>query len=89
VRRRCAIPFLLTCPNCGPREATEFVAGGEVVGRPADRPLSRRSLSEYLYFRENASGPQREWWFHTGGCGRWFIATRDTATGTVLETGRP
>ena len=83
------MPFLLTCPNCGAREATEFVAGGEVVGRPADRPLSRRSLSEYLYFRDNASGPQREWWFHSGGCGRWFIATRDTATGTVLETGRP
>jgi heterotetrameric sarcosine oxidase delta subunit len=81
--------FLLTCPHCGPRESTEFVAGGEVVARPAQRPASRRELGAYLYFRANAAGPQREWWFHAAGCGRWLLATRDTVTGAVRETAPP
>lgn len=79
------MPFLVTCPHCGPREATEFVPGGEVVARPAARPRSRRELSAYLYLRANAAGPQREWWFHAAGCGRWLLATRDTTTGEVLD----
>jgi heterotetrameric sarcosine oxidase delta subunit len=83
------MPFLLTCPNCGPREVTEFVAGGEVVERPAARPETRRELSAYLYFRDNVAGEQREWWFHSAGCGRWLVATRDTTTGVVLESVRP
>jgi heterotetrameric sarcosine oxidase delta subunit len=83
------MPFLLSCPHCGPREVTEFVAGGEVVDRPAQRPRDRRELGAYLYFRANAAGPQREWWFHGAGCGRWFVATRDTATGEVLANGAP
>jgi heterotetrameric sarcosine oxidase delta subunit len=77
------VPFLLDCPNCGPREVTEFVTGGELVERPADRPAGRRELSAYLYFRRNTAGPQREWWFHAGGCERWFVATRDTTTNAV------
>jgi heterotetrameric sarcosine oxidase delta subunit len=80
------MPFLLSCPHCGPREATEFVAGGEVVERPTERPASRHALGAYLYFRANTAGPQREWWFHAAGCGRWFEATRDTITGAVRET---
>ena len=79
------MPFLLRCPHCGPREATEFEFGGEVLDRPTASP-SRRELSRYLYFRKNAAGPQREWWFHAAGCGRWLVATRDTTTRDVQET---
>jgi heterotetrameric sarcosine oxidase delta subunit len=50
------------------------------------RPPTRRELSSYLYFRENLAGPQREWWFHSAGCGRWMIATRDTRNGAVDAT---
>jgi sarcosine oxidase subunit delta len=77
------VPFLLSCPHCGPREATEFEYGGEVTQRPIGPSQPRRELSSYLYFRANAAGPQREWWFHSAGCGRWLIATRDTVTGAV------
>ena len=29
--------FLLTCPNCGVREVTDFGYGGEVTARPTSR----------------------------------------------------
>jgi sarcosine oxidase delta subunit len=36
--------FLLSCPNCGPRDVNEFAYAGEVTVRPKDSP-SRRELS--------------------------------------------
>ena len=35
--------FLLTCPNCGEREVTDFAYGGEVVPRPKDEALASAS----------------------------------------------
>ena len=75
--------YLLTCPNCGTREVTDFGYGGEISARPTARP-SLRELGEYNYFRRNQAGVQREWWFHRSGCRAWFIAERDTRTNEVL-----
>ena len=80
--------FLLRCPNCGPREVTDFGFGGELLPRPRSRP-SFRELNAYNYFRRNVAGAQREWWFHRSGCRVWFIAERDTTTNEVLWTARP
>jgi sarcosine oxidase, subunit delta len=77
------VSFLLTCPNCGTREVTDFGYGGEISPRPTARP-SLRELGEYNYFRRNTAGVQREWWFHRSGCRAWFIAERDTRTNEVL-----
>jgi len=55
--------FLLNYPNCGVREVTDFVYGGEFVRRPEGSP-SRRELNAYNYFRDNRAGVQREWWYH-------------------------
>ena len=33
--------YLLTCPNCGVREVTDFAFGGEVTARPRERPTLR------------------------------------------------
>jgi len=82
------VSFLLTCPNCGPREVTDFGFGGEVTARPAERP-SRRELNAYVYFRDNVAGVQREWWQHRSGCRQWFLAERDTRTNVVAWTARP
>ena len=41
---------------------------------------------DYLYQRDNARGPQREWWYHRAGCGLWFMAERHTHTNQVLRT---
>jgi heterotetrameric sarcosine oxidase delta subunit len=82
------VSFVLSCPNCGHREVTDFQYGGEVVPRPGARP-ERRELAAYNYFRRNVAGVQREWWYHRAGCRTWFLAERDTRTNEVLEVHLP
>jgi sarcosine oxidase subunit delta len=80
--------FVLCCPNCGPREVTDFRFGGELTLRPHSAP-SLRELCSYLYFRHNVAGVQREWWLHRSGCAEWFLAERDTRTNYVCWTRMP
>ena len=80
--------YVLTCPNCGVREVTDFGYGGELNPRPKETP-SLRELGEYNYFRKNVAGVQREWWNHRSGCGEWFVAERDTRTNEVIFTALP
>jgi sarcosine oxidase subunit delta len=80
--------YVLTCPNCGPREVTDFGFGGELNPRPKSAP-SLRELGEYNYFRRNVAGVQQEWWLHRSGCGEWFIAERNTLTNEVHWTAPP
>ncbi len=77
--------FLLSCPNCGPRDVNEFTYQGEITTRPKELPAFRE-LTAYLYFRRNVAGVQREWWYHRFGCRAWFHAERDTRTNEVLST---
>ena len=80
--------FLLSCPHCGPRDVNEFRYQGEVTNRPApDSTL--RELTDYVYFRDNVAGVQREWWYHRIGCGLWFVAERDTRTNEVVKVEVP
>jgi heterotetrameric sarcosine oxidase delta subunit len=74
--------FLLSCPYCGPRPVDEYAYYGEVTRRPAGSP-SLRELTDYVYFRDNVAGVQREWWQHRSGCGEWFLAERGTTTNEV------
>lgn len=80
--------FLLPCPHCGLRDVNEFRYQGEVTRRPTSNP-TLRELTDYVYFRDNVAGVQREWWYHRVGCGLWFLAVRDTRTNQVLETEVP
>jgi methylglutamate dehydrogenase subunit B len=82
------VSFLLQCPNCGLRDVNEFKFQGEVTRRPRSGP-TLRELTDYVYFRDNVAGVQREWWYHRAGCGLWFVAERDTRTNEVLATGVP
>jgi len=77
--------FLIKCPNCGDRSVYEFRFGGEHRRRP-EPDASDDVWMEYLYSRQNATGRQREWWYHRDGCGRWFLADRDTTTNQVANT---
>ena len=81
--------FLLTCPNCGVREVTDFGYGGEVAAAARRRARAWRELNTYNYFRRNVAGVQREWWFHRSGCRAWFLAERDTRTNEVHWTALP
>lgn len=80
--------FLITCPNCGPREALEFVFGGETSER-AGPASTDRELAASLAFRRNGSGWQTERWFHQSGCRTWFLAERHATTNEVRRTYRP
>jgi heterotetrameric sarcosine oxidase delta subunit len=82
------VSFLLTCPHCGPRPVDEFHFQGEVTRRPGPG-ASLRELTDYVYFRDNVAGVQREWWYHRTGCRIWFVAERDTRTNAVLRTEVP
>jgi heterotetrameric sarcosine oxidase delta subunit len=82
------VSYVLSCPNCGVREVTDFGFGGEVTARPRERP-GWRELNTYNYLRRNVAGVQREWWFHRSGCRAWFQAERDTRTNEVLWTALP
>jgi heterotetrameric sarcosine oxidase delta subunit len=80
--------FLLSCPHCGRRDVNEFRYQGEVTRRPGPGP-TLRELTDYVYFRDNVAGVQREWWYHRIGCGLWFVAERDTRTNEVVRTEIP
>ena len=69
--------FLLVCPNCGPRDVSEFRYGGEIVSSAKDASPPAGS---------NLPGPQHERWYHRYGCRRWLRAERDVRTNTVLHT---
>jgi heterotetrameric sarcosine oxidase delta subunit len=82
------VSFLLPCPHCGPRPVDEYAYFGEVTTRP-EGESTLRELTEYVYFRDNIAGVQREWWQHRLGCGEWFLAERDTRTNTVEKVMLP
>lgn len=64
--------FLLPCPNCGPRDVSEFRYGGQLSAPSAG---------------SNLPGVQRERWYHRHGCRRWLAAERDVRTNVVTRTG--
>lgn len=68
------------CPNCGPRDHTEFTFGGEL--RPMDASDPDEDFRR-VYLRENAPGEQLERWFHLFGCRRWLTLRRDTVTNVM------
>jgi sarcosine oxidase, subunit delta len=75
--------LLISCPNCGPRNETEFHCGGEShITRPA-LDCSDHEWADYLYFRSNPKGLTFERWRHSYGCGRWFNLVRDTRTHAI------
>jgi heterotetrameric sarcosine oxidase delta subunit len=77
--------ILLPCPNCGPRNVSEYRFGGEVTNRPAPEQTTPATWAAYLYMRQNVLGVQREWWYHSA-CGCWFVAERHTKTQDIQST---
>ncbi len=80
--------LLIPCPWCGPREEIEFACGGESgPARPADpAALADAAWSAWLFERVNRKGRHLETWWHTAGCGRWFLVARDTRDDRVLAS---
>ncbi len=80
--------LLLKCPNCGERNVAEFRFGGEVKRRPPHPEDAAADVAwvDYLYLKENKLGVQKEWWYHSSGCGLWFLAERHTKTQLIERT---
>ncbi|MGB3556291.1 MAG: sarcosine oxidase subunit delta [Jannaschia sp.] len=79
--------LLLTCPNCGLTvEETELAPGGEAHLKRHGPGSSDDAFEAYLFLRDNAKGVHFERWRHAYGCGKWFLAARDTATLEVFGT---
>jgi sarcosine oxidase subunit delta len=74
--------LLFSCPNCGPRNESEFHYGGQAHVAYPEQPgeLSDREWAEYLFFRENTKGLFAERWVHSAGCRKWFNMVRDTVS---------
>jgi heterotetrameric sarcosine oxidase delta subunit len=78
--------FLIRCPWCGERDASEFAHGGEGhIARPEDgSALSDGEWSNYVFLRSNPKGVIAERWNHQAACRRWFNMLRNTATDDIL-----
>lgn len=79
--------LMLTCPYCGVQaEETELTAGGEAHVRRVGPDGSDEAFETYMFARKNPKGVHFERWRHAYGCGKWFLAARDTATLQVFAT---
>ncbi|QRZ13407.1 sarcosine oxidase subunit delta [Paracoccus methylovorus] len=77
----------LTCPYCGiAAEETELQPGGEAHLKRFGPGSSDSEFEGYLFARKNPKGVHFERWRHAYGCGKWFLAARDTATLQVFGT---
>jgi sarcosine oxidase subunit delta len=74
--------LLISCPNCGSRDETEFHYGGQAHVPYPENPndLSDKEWAQFLFYRENPKGIFAERWLHSTGCRQWFNMLRDTVT---------
>ncbi|MBV7379211.1 sarcosine oxidase subunit delta [Maritimibacter dapengensis] len=79
--------LILTCPCCGiAADETELENGGEAHLKRATVGSSDEAFEAYLFDRANPKGVHFERWRHAYGCGKWFLAARDTVTLEVYAT---
>lgn len=75
------------CPYCGViAEETELSPGGEAHLKREGPGSSDEAFEAYMFLRENKKGVHLERWRHSAGCGKWFLAARDTVTMEVFGT---
>ncbi|MTD99899.1 sarcosine oxidase subunit delta [Paracoccus sp. YIM 132242] len=79
--------LILTCPYCGVKaEETELSPGGEAHLKRIGPDGTAADFEAYLFARKNIKGVHFERWRHAYGCGKWFLAARDTHTMQVYGT---
>jgi len=83
----------IDCPNCGPRNSSEFRHSGESRPRPDVSTVTPQEWRSYLYLKRNPAGWTTESWYHSAGCRRFFTVERHTVSnefrpvGTRTESG--
>ena len=77
----------LECPYCGVMaEETELTPGYEAHLKRFGPGSTDAEFEAYMFARKNPKGVHFERWRHAYGCGKWFLAARDTATLEVFGT---
>jgi sarcosine oxidase subunit delta len=77
----------LNCPYCGvDADETELAPGGEAHLKRFGPGSSDTDFEAYLFMRDNPRGVHFERWRHAYGCGKWFLAARDTMSLEVFGT---
>ena len=77
----------LQCPCCGVQaEETELAPGHEAHLKRFGPGSSAEEFEGYMFTRKNPKGVHFERWRHAFGCGKWFLAARDTNTLEVFGT---
>lgn len=79
--------LLLMCPCCGvAADETELTPGGQAHLKRETVGSGDADFEAYLFQRDNPRGVHFERWRHAYGCGKWFLAARDTMTLEVYGT---
>lgn len=79
--------LILHCPYCGvDADETELAPGGQAHLRRETVGSQDADFEAYLFGRDNPRGVHFERWRHAYGCGKWFLAARDTMTLQVFGT---
>ncbi len=79
--------LILTCPCCGiEADETELEPGGEAHLKRQGPGAADADFEAYLFQRSNPMGVHLERWRHAHGCGKWFLAARNTVTLEVYGT---
>lgn len=81
--------ILIPCPNCGPRNASEFAYEGELKSRPNGDSMTQAEWRRYLYLKNNPLGWTTETWYHSSGCRKFLMAERHTLTNEIRSTWLP
>ena len=77
----------LKCPYCGIRaDETELAPGYEAHLKRSGPGSTDDDFNDYMFARKNPKGVHFERWRHAYGCGKWFLAARDTTTLEVFGT---
>ncbi|MCP5087160.1 MAG: sarcosine oxidase subunit delta [Rhodobacteraceae bacterium] len=70
--------LLIPCPNCGPRDETEFTYGGPVSQWPEmNGGSTTKDWHRAVHFKSSKSTLVSELWYHDAGCERWIVLCRD------------
>ena len=72
----------ITCPNCGPRGVHEWFHG-EMFDVPESLTDADERDVDRSYMHNNPEGSVTEAWFHSYGCRRWVVVTRNTTTDII------
>ena len=77
--------MLIPCPNCGPRNVSEFRHAGDAPPRPDVSTATPTQWRAYLYEKHNPPGWTTELWYHGFGCRQFISVERHRTTNETRQ----